>query len=438
MRNSLFDKNFREALNRAEATPPPLLWATIADRMEQQSRRRFIMRRAIQCAAIIALLLTISTSLWYSQQFNNDTLSNTFSEISPVKYPENILGILSSTPQLIADNRIQHNSTVKNKKDYDIKPLSAHQSIDEAMVTAYNENLCNKMTLKQQEIIPLTDRRNVKLKNDYENYLQHTNPIVQTTPQLSKHKKNETDINYSLECIVSPSYTDSQYNSTIPNTRGRNYSDSEMKGGFKVGGGVKFVMSTNKRLSFQTGILYNQIFHSTIENNVYYPRNSQTLSTFTNKNHVINSALGRIKNKSQAVVFQSEQLVPTDYSGTAKQSAIEHEFMTIDIPLLIKYKIIDYKVDIHLLGGFSGSFMINNKAYLEYNNSREYLGKTEDIRPFNLSANVGFVLEYPILKHISILAEPGFKYYLQSFSQDNQILFKPYAFSFSTGIGVTF
>ena len=66
------------------------------------------------------------------------------------------------------------------------------------------------------------------------------------------------------------------------------------------------------------------------------------------------------------------------------------------------------------------------------------MGEAENIRTFNISTNVGFGIEYPLSKSIRLKLEPGFKYYLQSLSKNSDIDFKPYSFTFSTGIGINF
>ena len=90
------------------------------------------------------------------------------------------------------------------------------------------------------------------------------------------------------------------------------------------------------------------------------------------------------------------------------------------------------------MGGFGASFMVRNETTLTYDGVSESMGETEGIRKFNISTNVGIGVEYPITKAISFRMEPGFKYYLQSLSKDGDIKFKPYTFTFSTGIGISF
>ena len=77
--------------------------------------------------------------------------------------------------------------------------------------------------------------------------------------------------------------------------------------------------------------------------------------------------------------------------------------------------------------------VLRNHTYVNYNGKKEFMGEAEDIRTFNISTNIGFGIEYPLSKSIHIKVEPGFKYYLQSLSKSEEIDFKPYSFTFSTG-----
>ncbi|MGL5681788.1 MAG: outer membrane beta-barrel protein [Marinifilaceae bacterium] len=428
MKNNIVDHKFKQAMDSATATPPPNAWGNIAKASALKKQRRIFMRNCMRYAAIAILLLTIGVSLW---QFEKSAIPTTFEYNTPVlAYRENIVCDMSTPPVLISGT-------------YRPKQTRRIESFDPLTTTTLSGEQLNAIApqatfigLKKQDITPLTDGENIKI---YEQYRAMINPNLKKNtyqPEHTVRKSVPTPVKYSLSCVVAPGFNQSQYNSSIPNTRGAAYTESDMKGGFNLGGGVNVVMQTGKRFSFQTGVLYSKIVHSTVETNIYYPRaEAVTLSAITNTVH---SALGKIKNQTEAVVFQSDQIVPTSYTRSQTNNAIEQEFASIDIPLYVRYKLVDYKLGVHLMGGFSGSILVGNNAYLNYDNSREKMGKTEDIRPFNLSANLGVTFEYPILKNLHFIAEPGFRYYLQSFSQDNQILFRPYQFSFSTGLGVTF
>lgn len=58
-------------------------------------------------------------------------------------------------------------------------------------------------------------------------------------------------------------------------------------------------------------------------------------------------------------------------------------------------------------GDSGGSFIVANKAYLNYGNNRKYVGTTEDIRTFNISTDWALGVEYPIFPRITFMVEPG-------------------------------
>ena len=238
----------------------------------------------------------------------------------------------------------------------------------------------------------------------------------------------------SLGGYIAPGYSSGNY--TAPDKAARNYrySGNQMQGMFNLSGGLKVAVNTGKRLSIQTGIMYTKIGQKTEgEKNTSVYNLNMTAIAGPRQVRNIPSLLGNIKTTKK---------LPSVYYATTFSSSgggnIEQVFEALEIPLALKYRLNNNKLKISVLGGFSGSFIVANKAYLNYGNNRKYVGTTEDIRTFNISTDWALGVEYPIFPRITFMVEPGFRYYLQSISKNKDIDFKPYMFSFSTGIGISF
>ena len=144
-----------------------------------------------------------------------------------------------------------------------------------------------------------------------------------------------------------------------------------------------------------------------------------------------------VKSKAQAAVYTMDANIALK-DADMPEGSIEQQFDAIEIPLLFRYRLNDNRVRFSVVGGFGASFMVRNETRLTYDGITESMGETDGIRKFNISTNLGLGMEYPITKAISFKVEPGFKYYLQSLSKNSDIDFKPYTFTFSTGIGINF
>ena len=245
MKDNIFDKHFKAAMQGAATPPPPNAWNAIAHKATLKRQRRVVMRNFMRYAAIILLLLTIGGSLW---QFARISTPTTIEFNTPiVAYSTNVvtdmsnLPILTSTKRSIQIENIREEMQLMETQGITPQPLSTQTLI------------VKEIGIKKQSITPLTDAENIKV---LEQYLALTNPKLKQNiyqPQNEIKKSTSTPIKYSLSCIVTPGYNESKYSSTLSNARGASYTNTDMKGGFNMGGGLKLVMQSGKRFSLQTG-----------------------------------------------------------------------------------------------------------------------------------------------------------------------------------------
>ncbi|MDK2979483.1 MAG: hypothetical protein PWP52_2197, partial [Bacteroidales bacterium] len=117
---------------------------------------------------------------------------------------------------------------------------------------------------------------------------------------------------------------------------------------------------------------------------------------------------------------------------------IRQSFEYIEVPLIIRYKIIDKIIDINLIGGVGANFLVGNNVYLMYENSKDVIGKTNGVNDINYSGSLGFGLEYPILNSVNILIEPSIKYYLNPINANSAVESHPYSIGIYTGVSYSF
>lgn len=117
---------------------------------------------------------------------------------------------------------------------------------------------------------------------------------------------------------------------------------------------------------------------------------------------------------------------------------IEQSFEFIEVPFLAKYKIINRKINLHLLGGVSTHVLVNNKTTIETDGQVSSNGKTTDIETMNYSSSVGFGVGYRLRKNVLFSIEPTFKYYLNSFNSSDAVKLHPYAFGLYSGLSFKF
>lgn len=437
------EKLFKKALDEVTVEPPARVWEGVNAHFNRKRQRKLFLYSGV--AAAIALLLAISLFLENSVSEGYVSPTPLASNINTIKLENNSLVHIIST-----SNRIPSFKHSTNKKNIKISPLAKNQSITLAL--AGNEVSSDLMNSRIQDLsIPIVNGNALENQKKYIDLL-HLYPTestyaardkeeekIQETPKPQKIRNKEKN-SFSVGGYVSPGYTSGSYHQSNANSRTTQFSDDQMSGLFNVTGGITFAVKPNKRISIETGVGYSRMGQKTDEMQVYSPQ--LAMSTSGNKqllasNVQVATPLGSVKSKATAAVYSMDANIALKDSQTPEGS-IEQQFDAIEVPLLFRYRLNNNRVKFSVLGGFGASFMVRNETYLEYEGTRESMGQTDDIRKFNISTNFGIGLEYPITKSIHFRIEPGFKYYLQSLSKNSDIEFKPYTFTFSTGIGINF
>lgn len=432
MSNNL-DHLFKRALQRRSCEPPPYIWENIES--ELSGRRRKIAVGWLRGVAAVAL---IGAVVWFLQLKKEEVEELQWVKVSPPdikiediwnKISENVAQNQPQndvTPGLIQSSYVSY-ETKKNTQPEELLFAGIQLvAVPESVLRAAPSDVMLKTQGLRKEIIPITSGQ--ALKNNLEYHVL----LNEETPRDKRGKK----LKMVLSGHVAPVYTSGNYSSSAINTRGYSYSKDQMNGMMNVSGGLKLSVATGKRLSVQAGIFYSRLGQHTDERN---PR-AQTAafaSVDSPDYDYVFTPLGNLNSHTKAVSYRSPEAVVLS-NNTSRKEGIEQVFNTLEIPLSVRYRFFDNKIGLSVAGGFSGNIIVNNKVYGMYGDKKEYMGSTEDIRLFNFSTDLGLGIEYPLSRHIKIMLEPGFKYYLQSLSQNDQIDYKPYMFSLATGIGIEF
>lgn len=440
------DKLFRKALEEVTVEPPSRVWEGINAHFAPKKQSKILWYSGI--AAAIALLLAISL-IW-----ENDT--NKLPSPTPLAYNSNTINLDNNKLEYFISSRKSippfKQTTVKRKEK--ISPVIGNESI----ALALKENDIPD-GLKNAEIqtlsIPLVNDNAIENQKKYidlldiypakSGYRINTESPVKkerkaTIEKVQQKAKSKDEYKFSVGGYVSPGYTSGTYRQENINSRTTQFSDDQMSGLFNVTGGITFAMKPSKRISIETGIGYSRLGQKTEEMQVYAPQMAMAASKntqFLASNVQVATPLGSVKSKATAAVYSMDANIAIKDSQTP-EGTIEQQFDAIEVPIMFRYRLNNNRIKFSVLGGFGASFMIRNETFLEYAGTRESMGQTDDIRKFNISTNLGIGMEYPITRAIHFRIEPGFKYYLQSLSKNDDIDFKPYTFTFSTGIGINF
>ncbi|MFZ2286354.1 MAG: hypothetical protein WAV93_05155 [Bacteroidales bacterium] len=124
---------------------------------------------------------------------------------------------------------------------------------------------------------------------------------------------------------------------------------------------------------------------------------------------------------------------PSKYQLTQVGDDIQQVFRYLELPLMLRYKVIDSKVGLNLSGGLAYGFLVDNTAYTGQGSEMVRVGHTEGINTHNLSSQLGLGMEYNISSKISFNLEPVFKYYVTPISDLSGTFYKPYSLGIWSG-----
>jgi hypothetical protein len=132
-------------------------------------------------------------------------------------------------------------------------------------------------------------------------------------------------------------------------------------------------------------------------------------------------------------LIQGNMADPSKYQLTQVGNDIQQVFRYLEMPLVLRYKVIDSKLGLNVSGGVAYGFLVDNMAYTGEGSDMVRVGHTEGINAHNLSSQLGLGMEYNLSSNISFNIEPVFKYYMTPISDFSGTLYKPYSLGVWSG-----
>ena len=123
----------------------------------------------------------------------------------------------------------------------------------------------------------------------------------------------------------------------------------------------------------------------------------------------------------------------------AKQNegVLNHEFNYLEVPLELKYALVNKKIGINMIGGISTLFLQGNELSIESGDFTTKVGRVNNLNEVSFSGNLGLGVDYKLNEQFILNLEPIFKYQFNAID-DNEGNFRPYYFGVYTGVSFKF
>lgn len=154
----------------------------------------------------------------------------------------------------------------------------------------------------------------------------------------------------------------------------------------------------------------------------------------TARNLVVKSRAG---NTAVAVNENNNASLDANTNSMPRNGSMSQQFGYLEVPLELNYALIDQKIGVNLIGGFSSLFLIDNSVLLSDGNQTTEMGEANNINNLNFSTNIGLGIDYNFSSNIKLNIEPVFKYQLNTFNQVDGT-FNPFSIGVYSGLTFRF
>jgi hypothetical protein len=433
------DLLFRNGLKDYEVLPPAEAWNNILPVIRKKQKPVILLRSA----AVIAVLLSISFLAYrwsreISTSFQNPVVA--LNEES-VRKPDNRLSARNMDRTPVSGNLTRE----KNQNDLNSNQTIVNEISDAENIEASDLNLITEdiyLTEKDNLRIPSIIQAVPRLTYNTENI----NPGIESLNKLDYEVQKEKINRWSVTAMASPTY---YLRPELNSSEIANQINSSEQSKISYSGGVSFAYKISRKLSIQSGFYYSSIGNK-VDGISSFAGFRQYDYTKGDHNFEVLTSSGRIytENADVFLLDYSGDRVLTRYTNDVFDPAkanlsyinnsLYQNFSYLEMPVILRYKVIDRSIDFNLIGGLSYNLLVNNTVHTVIDGSRYNIGKTAGLNPFMVSSSMGMGIEYSLSEKLSLNLEPTFRYYLNPFGEISGLKSHPYSFGVFSGLSFKF
>lgn len=249
---------------------------------------------------------------------------------------------------------------------------------------------------------------------------------------------NNTPIN---RWEVSPNFAPVYYNTLGEGSSiDPEFSSNSKSGDVNYSYGMQVSYAINNKLSIRTGL--NKVDLSYVTNDLEFAPAvaSEGLQSVTYKNSkyiVAVGKLGTLTPPPSNLPTMTEDGVPIVPRSGITPGTMTQQLDYFEIPLELKYALLESRIGLNLIGGMSTLLLNNNEVSIASDGFSSTIGSANNLNNFSFSTNIGFGLDYKLSKRFIFNLEPMFKYQINPYS-DSSIDFKPYYLGVYSGFSYRF
>lgn len=237
---------------------------------------------------------------------------------------------------------------------------------------------------------------------------------------------------WNASSVIAPVYSSTIGGSSID----QQFADNNKAAGVNLSYGVNVGYNLSSRFTVRTGV--HRVNMSYTTNDIVYGIEAQPDVQLLSVNSYDRNAVsnpGNISTDNLGSSFSQEFLSDNTFNGF--QGEISQRLGYLEVPLELKYKVLDSKLSVNVMGGLSALFLTDNSIAVTNNTAKLELGEDDNFNSFNQSANFGVGIDYLFTDQLGLTIEPMFKYQLNAL-RENTAGFRPFNIGVYSGITYRF
>jgi hypothetical protein len=458
------DRLFQEQFKDFEATPEKHVWSNInaALNNQEKKKRRIIplWLRLAGTAALLALLFSVGYAIFKTDDKVIPT--QIITDTQPEELPETNKTIDKAIPvETTEDNAVssstkqqeQEVARTASEKQQNVTSTSSHHTNKKTVTDKIPKN--DAIALQEKGIV-IKQKNNSINKEAISNILENTKEKGLATAKNTTEETNETNKMSIVDAAkeqanlmeeeeeetanskrwgISPNVAPVYFNSLSGGSSlDAAFADNAKSGEVNMSYGINVTYEVNKRLSIRSGV--SKVNYGYTTNGITFSPSLQA-NRFQNiepREGTLNIEVNDTGTKS---LNNIGDVIETSARTAQFNGDMTQQLGYIEVPFEAKYKLIDKKIGVNVIGGFSSLFLTDNTVLLESRGLKTELGKATNVNDVNFSTNFGLGIDYKLTPSLQLNLEPMIKYQLNTFS--NSVgNFRPYSLGVYTGFSFRF
>lgn len=402
---------------------------------------------------------TLNDAITETQDKTTSTISNTKTSVTQTK------GTLSRTTTTNKKPNNNYNQPKNASNSYNTtkeavatsnKPKNATQNPSE---TTPNPLVKDPTTVVSDKEAVAKTEKNKSVSNPSEENTIHQNTSVDSKTAVAETSENKTEENKKsiFDAIeenkkleealavkegpanrwaVSPNVGPVYYGSLSGGSSiDPMFADNTQSGDVNLSYGVAVDYNINEKLSVRSGVNNVNLSYATGDVQV-----ASAPASFALKNvdyGPSRNAITTVFDKGAPLPASGNTFGPITPKATGGNAEISQNLQYYEVPLELKYALLNKNFGIEVIGGMSTLFLGNNDIVVNDGDFRTVLGEANNLNSISFTSNIGLGFNYQLSEKFRFNIEPMFKYQLNPYT-DSGIDFKPYYLGVYSGLSFKF